>query len=255
MDTQAIAKEFKANGCAVVRGVFSPAELAEIERQIAIVIRDGVPKMKTGDVFYEDGPEKTIKSLFRLNEHGEIFRQLMVEPRFLAILKAIFPEGEVAASGGAFYFGKAAHAGSVTPAHQDNGFQNYIPPDVLIITIALDESTPENGALTVQKGSHTIGILPHRPSGVLGFSQTLVEPLSKEKYPEIHLCMKPGDICLHHTNAVHYSGANKTSKSRRQLGIQFKASTAVRDEAGWARYQADLKKLYAEKGAAVGTMA
>ena len=80
----------------------------------------------------------------------------------------------------------------------------------LFCTIAVDESTPENGALTVQSGSHKIGRLPHCASGVMGFSQTLIEPVSVDDYPEVQLCMQPGDICLHHTNTIHYSGANNS---------------------------------------------
>jgi ectoine hydroxylase-related dioxygenase (phytanoyl-CoA dioxygenase family) len=62
--------------------------------------------------------------------------------------------------------------------------------------------------------------------------------------------MKPGDICLHHTNVIHYSGANTTDQSRRQLGIQYRSARAQRDEAGWAQYQAELKKLHEQQAKA-----
>jgi len=250
MNHNAIAREFNENGYAIVPRVFAADEIAAMEGELAKVIRNDAPNMKAGDIYYEDGPGKAIKSMFRLNEHSELFKKLMVDQRLLALMKAIFTQGEILPSSVSF-FGKAAHAGSVTPAHQDNAFQNRQPPDVLICTIAIDESTPENGALTVQKGSHKIGVQPHRASGVMGFSQTLVEPLDLKQYPEVELCMKPGDICLHHTNVVHRSGANTTAKSRRQLGIQYLSSLAQRDEAGWAHYQADLKKLHAGHATAV----
>jgi ectoine hydroxylase-related dioxygenase (phytanoyl-CoA dioxygenase family) len=144
------------------------------------------------------------------------------------------------------FFGKAARSGSVAPAHQDNAFQNMQPPEVVICTIAIDESTPANGVLCVQKGSHRLGVLPHRPSGVMGFSQTLITPVDPVAHPEIQLCMKPGDMSLHHTNAIHYSGANTTDKSRRTVGLQYYSSRTKRDEEGWARYQAELKRLHSE---------
>ncbi len=243
MNQKTIAREFNENGYAIAQRVFSADEIAAMESELARVIRDDAPSMKAGDIYYEDGPERAIKSMFRLNEHSELFKKLMFDRRLLELMKAIFPKGDILPTSTSF-FGKAAHAGSVTPAHQDNAFQNLQPPDVLICTIAIDESTPENGALTVQKGSHKLGVLPHRPSGVMGFSQTLIEPLDTKQYPEVQLCMKPGDICLHHTNVIHRSGANTTGKSRRQLGIQYRSSLAQRDEVGWARYQAELKKLH-----------
>jgi ectoine hydroxylase-related dioxygenase (phytanoyl-CoA dioxygenase family) len=142
------------------------------------------------------------------------------------------------------FFGKAARSGSTAPPHQDNAFQNLIPPEDLVCTIAIDASTPENGALTVQRGSHRAGRLPHRPSGVMGFSQTLAAPLDKTAYPEVQLCMNRGDLCLHHTNTVHYSCPNTTERSRRQLGIGYRTSRAARDDASWSSYQAELQKLH-----------
>jgi ectoine hydroxylase-related dioxygenase (phytanoyl-CoA dioxygenase family) len=78
----------------------------------------------------------------------------------------------------------------------------------------------------------------------MGFSQTLINPVDTIQYPEVQLCMKPGDICLHNTNTIHRSDPNKTDKSRRQLGIIYRSSRAKRDEVGWAKYQAELKKLH-----------
>lgn len=248
MNTKAIAKQFNDDGYAIVRGVFSKEEVAEIERQLADCIRTVVPKMKPGDVYYEDTPDKPIKSIFRLEEHSPFFKKLMTDERLLRLMREIYAGADVLQFGTAF-FGKAAKSGSVTPPHQDNAFQNLQPPEDLVCTIAIDESTPENGALTVQKGSHKLGLLPHRPSGVMGFSQTLINPVDTVKWPEVQLCMKPGDICLHNTNTIHRSNPNTTDKSRRQLGIIYRSSRAKRDEAGWARYQAELKKLHEKEHA------
>jgi ectoine hydroxylase-related dioxygenase (phytanoyl-CoA dioxygenase family) len=163
-------------------------------------------------------------------------------------METIWPGTEIFRDGVTF-FGKSAHSGSITPAHQDNAFQNLVPPEKLFCTVAIDESTQENGVLTVQRGSHRLGHLPHRASGVLGFSQTLITPVSTEEYPEVQLCMQPGDICLHQTNTIHYSGANNSPRSRRQLAIGYRSARAKRDEAGWAKYQSELQALLAEKGA------
>lgn len=244
MNPESIAREFGENGYAMVRSVFSRDEIAEIERHIADCIRDVVPRLKPGDVYLEDSPEKPIKSIFRLEQHDPFFKRLLADERLLRIMRAIYAGADVVQHGVAF-FGKAARSGSTTPPHQDNAFQNLQPPEDLVCTIAIDESTPENGVLTVQKGSHKLGLLPHRSSGVLGFSQTLIEPVDTRQYPEVQLCMKPGDICLHNTNTIHRSGPNTTDKSRRQLGLIYRSSRAKRDEVGWAKYQESIKKLHA----------
>jgi phytanoyl-CoA hydroxylase len=114
----------------------------------------------------------------------------------------------------------------------------------LTVTIAVDESVPENGALVCQAGSHQIGLLPHRQSGIQGFSRCLVDPVDTASYPEVQLCMQPGDICLHHINTVHRSGANELDRPRRQLGLLYRSSLAQRDTEAWDQYHKDLNLLH-----------
>lgn len=248
MNTQLITQQYNDDGYAIIRGVLSKTEVAEIATALDAYIRDIVPTLGDRDVYREDTPDRPIKSLFRLDHRSEFFRKLTTDARFIQLLRALWPGAEVELELTAF-FGKAAYSGSVTPAHQDNAFQNLQPPEHLVLTIAIDESTPANGALTVQKGSHKLGLLPHRPSGVLGFSQTLIDPIDTTRYPSVQICMQPGDIALHHCNMVHSSGANTTARSRRQLGLVYRSSRVQRDEASWARYQAELKKLHDQKNA------
>jgi hypothetical protein len=250
MDVNVIARQFNEDGCGVVRGLFSLDEIQVMETHLDEFIRDVVPGLAAGDVYFEDAPEgsslRPIKSIFRLEEHSQFFRRLMTDNRLINIACAIFPDAEIKPIG-AFFFGKPAHSGSVTPPHQDNAFQNLVPPEAVVATISIDEATPLNGVLTCQRGSHRIGVLPHRPSGIMGFSQTLIEPLDTNLYPEVQLCMKPGDVALHHTNVVHRSDGNTTDRSRRQLGIQYYSSRAQRDVAAWERYQQEVRKLHAQQ--------
>ena len=164
-DAKIVAEQFRADGYAIVRGVFSNDEIAEIKRQIADFIRDVVPQLQTGDGFFEALPAKPIKRIFRLHDHSEFFKNLMADERLLSIMCEIYSGADVVQVG-TMFFGKAARSGSLTPPHQDNAFQNLVPPEDLVYTIALDESTSENDVLTAQKGSHKLGLLPHRPSGV-----------------------------------------------------------------------------------------
>jgi ectoine hydroxylase-related dioxygenase (phytanoyl-CoA dioxygenase family) len=143
------------------------------------------------------------------------------------------------------YFAKAARDGSITPAHQDNGFQHWQPPLAVTLTIAVDRSTPDNGVLTCNRGSHRLGLLPHRQSGVLGFSRCLAEPIDEQRYPPIQLCMEPGDVAIHSVETVHYSGANTSTSPRRQIGIGYRSSVAQRDEASHTRYLQELEAFMA----------
>jgi phytanoyl-CoA hydroxylase len=249
MDTRSIAEAFERDGYVIVRSLLPREEVATIERELERFIREVAPSLPASDIYFEDSPARPIKSMFRLNERSEIFAALLRDARLLAIMDSIYTQrrGGAVVPESVMYFGKPARDGSVTPQHQDNAFQCWDPPLALTATLAIDESTPENGALTVLRGSHELGLMRHRQSGVLGFSRCLIDAVDEKKFPPVRLCMKPGDVALHHINTVHFSGANTTDRSRRQIGIGYRGANAKPDEAARAEYRAKLNELLATK--------
>jgi ectoine hydroxylase-related dioxygenase (phytanoyl-CoA dioxygenase family) len=238
-----LAAQFHADGFVIVRGLFSTDEIRDVERELDRYLRDIVPALPAGDVYREDSASRPIKSLFRMDQRSEFFNKLKADARLLSLMRAIWPGDEVIQES-VMFFGKPAGDGSDTPPHQDNAFQCWSPPLALTATLSIDESTPENGALICQRGSHDAGLLPHCPSGVMGFSRRLVEPLDTSRYPEVQLCMTPGDVALHQIQTVHRSGPNPTARPRRQLGIGYRSSAAARDAVAFEKYQRDLHSLH-----------
>ncbi|MCX5661727.1 MAG: phytanoyl-CoA dioxygenase family protein [Planctomycetota bacterium] len=243
MDLAELGRRYHEDGFAVARGVFSLAEIAAVIAELDSYIAEHAATLPPADIHFEAGPGKAIKSMFRLHERRPFFDRLQNDPRIMAMMRAIFPGGDVVADG-VIYFGKPAREGSVTPVHQDNAFQCWKPPLELTATIALDESTPENGALTIARGSHRLGLLPHKLSGVAGFSRCLVEPIDPGKFPDVMTCLKPGDMVFHSVDAVHGSNANRTDRPRRQMGVSYHSTLAARDEAERERYLQSLKTIY-----------
>jgi len=241
------AVDFNRDGFVIVREVFSGEELAEIDKHLAGFVADIAPNLQLGEAYFEDLAPGVLKSAFRLNKHDAFFDELQADDRIIRIVSAIFSDPDVA-SHGVTFFAKAAHSGSVTVSHQDNGFQLMAPPEGLTATIALDASTRENGVLCCLRGSHKRGLLPHSQSGVPGFSRQLAEPLDPDVYPEVALCMQPGDMAFHHIDTVHYSGANESPHSRRQLGMLMFSSRAKRKETAYAAYKNDLGDLHEKIG-------
>lgn len=243
MDLDTIVERYEQDGFVIVPGVFSPQEVTDIEANLDGYVRDVVPTLSPGDVYYENSPAKPVKSMFRMNERSEFFRALMADERLLRLASAIWPRGDVIQET-VMFFGKPAGDGSEAPPHQDNTFQCWVPPLALTMTVAIDESTPENGVLIGQKGTHALGLLPHHQSGVAGFSRRLTDPVDTVKYPEVEFRMKPGDVCLHHINVIHRSSPNHSNRSRRQLGIGYRSSLAQRDNVAFEQYQSQLKDLH-----------
>lgn len=243
LDTDQIASDFHENGFTIVRSLFSLDEIANVECEIQQFVQQIAPRLPAGRIYYEDAPGRPVKAMHGMNEDSEFFTRLMSDERLLTIMQAIWPGGEVVPES-VMFFGKPAGDGSETPAHQDNAFQCWDPPLALTATLAIDKSTPQNGALTCQRGSQRVGLLPHRQSGVMGFSRTLISGLPLDRYPEVQLCMQPGDLALHQVNTIHRSGTNRSARSRRQLGIGYRSSLAVRDEAAWQDYQQQVHALH-----------
>ena len=245
MELPEIVQAFLEDGFVVVRRVFGTDDLARFVSGLDDCIRDVAPTLEPGEIYYEDTPDRPIKSMFRLENHHETFRSLLIDARLVKLARAIYDDPD-ALLWSSMFFGKPARSGSEAPPHQDNIFQCWEPPEAMAMTIAVDASTSENGALVFQKGSHKLGTLPHRPSGVMGFSQRLIDPLESSQHPEVEIHMNPGDVCLHAVNTVHRSGPNRTDQSRRQLGIACRSSRARRDEQMWAHRQAIKEKLHAD---------
>ena len=247
MDLETIARRFDEDGFVVVRQVFTPRQISTFNQALATIIRDVAPRLRPGDVYFEDAPDRPVKSLFRLERHDDAFSALLEDARLLNVVRAVYDD-PLATLSIAMYFGKPARSGSVVPAHQDNAFQCWDPPEALTLTVAVDPSTCDNGVLVCQKGSHKLGFLPHKPSGLMGFSQMLIETPDKKRYPEVEIRMDPGDVCLHAVGTVHRSDANRTDQSRRQLGIGAHSSRARVDPIMLARRKAILERLHSEHG-------
>jgi len=245
-DLHDAATRFDRDGFVIVRCLFDAASLSEIETQLTRFVVHTAPDLPPDEAYFEDGAPGVLKSAFRLNHHDTFFDALRVSPRIVEIVSTVFDDPNVV-PWHVMFFAKAAGSGSETPPHQDNAFQNMQPPEGLTATIALDLSTPDNGVLCCQAGSHKCGLLPHVPSGVPGFSRRLADPLVTAQYPPEQLCMVPGDVAFHHLNTVHYSGDNTSANSRRQIGIGYYSSRAERDEAAFAAYQDEVADLHQDK--------
>jgi len=244
-DLQSIVQAFREDGFIVVRRVFEANDLVSLVSALTACIRDVAPTLDPGEIYYEDAPDRPIKSMFRLENHHETFRSLLSDARLGDLARAIYDDPD-ALLWTSMFFGKPARSGSEAPPHQDNIFQCWKPPEAMTMTIAVDASTSENGALIFQKGSHKLGTLPHLPSNVMGFSQRLIDPLDTSQYPEVEIHMKPGDVCLHAVDSVHRSGRNRTGQTRRQLAIGCYSSRARRDEQMWASRLEIAAKLHAD---------
>ena len=233
---------YRQNGFTVVRGLFSVTELKDMEIHLAEYLERTILTATPREFIFEANAEKSLRCAFRIHERSEYFDALMRAPRLLAIVRQLFNGADVLADG-AMMITKAPFTAYEFPDHQDNAYQFWSPADAVSVTLALDESSEESGAIVCRAGSHTQGILPHRPSGVYGASRGLVEIPAAGEYAEVALSLMPGDISLHHVNTIHRTGPNLTARQRRNLGFAYHSSRSTRDETARAEYERQLKEF------------
>lgn len=110
--------------------------------------------------------------------------------------------------------------------HQDFAFFPHTNTDLVAVMVMLDDATPENGAMSMVKGSHKLGLLEHRKDG--NFTGGCQENHIWEDAPEnvISITPKAGGISVHHCLTLHGSPPNLSGRPRRGIVFQYRASDA-----------------------------
>ncbi len=137
------------------------------------------------------------------------------------------------------FFAKAPGEGKMVSFHQDNPYWQLTTTNVVTAWVALTESNSNSGALQVVPKSHKIGLIkkldvknPRQSylkgekttssSDLLSYNQNLDEFIKKNPPETIEL--SPGEFSIHHVNAVHGSGINKSNNYRIGFAIRYVSS-------------------------------
>jgi phytanoyl-CoA hydroxylase len=116
---------------------------------------------------------------------------------------------------------KEPQVGGAWEWHQDYGYwyknEFLLPEQMNSVMVAISEATKENGCLQVIRGSHKMGRVEHGKNGEqVGASQRYVD-LALKTMDLIYVELEAGDGLFFHSNILHRSDANLSSKSRWSL--------------------------------------
>jgi ectoine hydroxylase-related dioxygenase (phytanoyl-CoA dioxygenase family) len=123
---------------------------------------------------------------------------------------------------GSNFFIKEPHTASTVGWHQDAYYWPLDPHESLTVWLAFDDSTVENGAMTVIPGSHTAGLLKHIRTGGTGSVLTL--ECERGQFREdisVPVTLRAGEVSIHDDKLVHGSPANRSSHRRAGLTIRY----------------------------------
>jgi phytanoyl-CoA hydroxylase len=246
-----LRQRYEQDGFVVIRGLFTPDEFADLQRNLERYVREVVPTLPKDQAFFDDySKPETLRKMQSLNRHDPWFNNFMEHGPHLEVQTHLMRDRAVPQ--GLEWFDKLPYDTNATPAHQDGYYWNRKPDIAGGIWIALDPVDRENGCLWYARGSHKQGIQPHGASGVLGFSQGLLG-FDPTKVDAVPIELQPGDAVAHSSATIHWTQTNKANRHRRAIATFCFGASTVRDEEKHAQYMDSLKSQLEKRGIASTT--
>lgn len=123
---------------------------------------------------------------------------------------------------GSNFFIKEPRSLSTVGWHQDAYYWPLDPHESITVWLAFDDSTTENGAMTVIPGSHKAGLLKHVRVNDTG--SVLMLECERGQFREdiaVPATLQAGQVSMHDDKLVHGSPGNPSSLRRAGLTIRY----------------------------------
>lgn len=248
-DAPRLQADFARLGYVSIPGFVAGDDLAELIDHKNRFIRDIVPTLPPERAFYEDKADpSTLKQIQLMYEHDAYFKSVMFGGRFEQLAAMLLAEPVVGKN--LQYFNKPPGVGQATPPHQDGYFFKLKPNKAVTMWMSLEEVTEAQGCVRYVAGSHRLGMRHHARSGVLGFSQHILDfPQPNDIENEAAFPCAPGHLIVHHSLTIHWAQRNQTAdRTREAMGWIYYGRSAKEDAAAHAAYAEQLRQELAAAG-------
>jgi ectoine hydroxylase-related dioxygenase (phytanoyl-CoA dioxygenase family) len=215
-------RQYETDGYLVVEDAVDEAVLAEMKAQLdriedefgagtlpAHLARHVHLEKERSSQFIPGRGGDTIGNIMELPLFAPVFRDVIVYPRVLDVLEALFGSSEFA-----FHNYKCIPkmpGGQVDFRwHRDLPYLQHSTPNLITCMLCLDAMTIDNGATVVCPGSHRV------PPESVTMADTDMHPdrVPAERAPVV---CPAGSAVLFHVNIVHGGGPNRTEYKRRNV--------------------------------------
>jgi ectoine hydroxylase-related dioxygenase (phytanoyl-CoA dioxygenase family) len=238
---------YRADGYAVLRGVFSPAEVTEIaaafDRHWARGLELG-RSFRHGNLHYRMGNDprlgKTLRMVQWPSYEDEVLARYRTDARVFALVEKLLGR-DIKQIINQLHW-KPVGASAEFVFHQDvrfrrprEAYRNLLESYVQT-GIAIDRHDRTSGAMTIYPGSHHLGELDLGISGSVMDGAMAEESLRRaglDPAKLVDLELEPGDVALWNAFTIHGSGPNSSDHDRRfYLNSYVRAADCDRGE--WA---------------------
>jgi phytanoyl-CoA hydroxylase len=208
--------QYRDDGYLVIDGLFSPAEV-EVLR---VASEDPVVQQQLG----ERGHANRIVHLLEITAKHPAFKELAMDRRITDLIAPLIGEDIQLQHSKLATKPPKKNAGEFA-WHQDFAYFPHTNYDLLAVMVMLDDATPENGCMSVVKGSHKLGVLNHLRDGYFT-GMCLEDKYWSDPSKIVPIMPKAGGISIHHCLTLHASPANISGRPRRGVVFQYRADDA-----------------------------
>ncbi len=229
--TPAQQRTFYADqGYLVFPDLLTSTELADLRAALASVLSEAEGLTETNDKFSVtqtgDG-NWSVRRIFNPIAHHQVFYDLVFNPRILDVVENLIGPN-IQLHHTKLNLKPPSNAEARIEWHQDYPFFPHTNFDLLAVMIYMDDSTEENGCLTIIPGSHKWGPRNHLFAKDGAFSSQLEDKTVVDDSTRwLPVPVPAGGMELHHCNMLHSSTANRGMRPRSAMVIQYRAADNV----------------------------
>lgn len=228
--------DFHRDGAIVVRSLFSPDEVATIERGIERVLADPGPMFKVAST--GDDPGRFVEDFCRWQEIEEIERVARASRAADAALQLM--GGTTVRLFHDHVLVKEPGTRQETPWHQDQPYYNVDGAQNVSLWAPVDPVAPES-TLEFLAGSHRMGWLMPRtfldsqakwfPEGSLSEIPAIEE--DRAAFDVLGWALEPGDAVFFHMLTIHHAYGVPGARRRRAFSLRFLGDDMVHAPRAW----------------------
>ncbi len=221
---------YEDQGYLVFPELLSPAELATLRAALAEVLQEAEGLTASNDKFSvtrSDDGTWAVRRIFNPTAHHQAFLDLVSNPKILDVVEDLIGP-DIQLHHTKLNLKPPSNREARFEWHQDFPFFPHTNFDLLAVMIYLDDSTEENGCLTIIPGSHKWGPRNHLFAKDGAFSSQLEDKSVLEDQSRwLKMPVPAGGMELHHCNMLHSSTANRGTRPRSAIVIQYRAADNI----------------------------
>lgn len=222
MNTTDFVDTFKREGFIKHGPVLQRKDLT-IFSDLLNTICTGVSLFPSVDISYEPSNKNVVRKIRNLAQNEPLFMQLATDERITALVSPLL--GPNIALHSSIAWMKPPKVGSIKRPHQDAAYWRHIKPDdFVVVWIAIDDSTLENGCMNFYPQTHHGGILHHKSEPELH-----IPPEILAEYEPVPVPVPAGWATIHDGKTIHFTQDNHSSCSRRAVSMAFFSADSLID--------------------------